>query len=124
MESEQQKHLRLLNRQVEDILASIQRIDSGDNSPESIESLSKYANDLQSFIISYIENDELVNFAKTFPSIDYRRNKTSLWKILIFPMWFFNVYQNILRKNKTLGEIRELRSKISEFQVLLMLQSS
>ncbi len=109
----------LLIRQIKDIQAQADKIQTGDNSPEAIESFSKYSQELKSYVIKRIDSDEIKSYLKEIPDINYSKTTIKLWQYLIFPSWWLSVAKDYQAKNKTLEQIKLVRGKYATLEILV-----
>lgn len=116
---EQDKALRLLQRQLKDIQAQADKIITGDNSNEMIEAFAKYSSELKSYISKNVELKEVKSFVAELPEINYSRTQIKLWQYLILPSWWITLYKDYQAKNETITEINSARGKYATLELLI-----
>lgn len=72
---DQDKAIRLLLRQLKDIQAQADKILTGENSNETIETFAKYSIELKDYISKNIESPVIKSYLKELPEINYNRTK-------------------------------------------------
>jgi hypothetical protein len=116
---EQDKALRLLLRQLVDIQAQADKITTGENSNEAIESFAKYSSELKSYISKNVEVEEIKSFLSELPEINYSRTQIKLWQYLILPSWWISIYKDYHAKNDAISEINSVRGKYATLELLV-----
>lgn len=116
---DQDKTLRLLLRQLKDIQAQADKILTGENSNESIETFSRYSNELKSYILKNIDSQEITSYLKDLPEINYTRTEIKLWQYLILPSWWISLYKDYQAKNQIIEEINLVRGKYATLELLV-----
>jgi hypothetical protein len=116
---EQEKALKLLLRQLKDIQAQAEKIMTGENSNESIETFAKYSTELKEYISKNVESAEIRTYLKELPEINYSRSEIKLWQYLILPSWWISLYKDYHAKNKTIEEIGMVKGKYATLELLI-----
>jgi len=116
---EQDKALKLLLRQIRDIQSQADKILTGENSNESIETFARYSAELKNYIASTIASHEIKSYAMDLPEINYSRSAIKLWQYLILPSWWITLYKDYQAKNRTIEEIKMVRGKYSSMELLI-----
>jgi hypothetical protein len=116
---EQEKALRLLTRQLKDIQAQADKILTGENSDEVIETFARYSTELKQYIQKNIESNEIKLYLSELPEINYERTQIKFWQYLIFPSWWLDLYKDYIERNKTIQEISVVRGKYSTLELLV-----
>jgi hypothetical protein len=115
--------LRLLIRQVRDIQVQADKIiRGGENSPENIESFSRYSGELKQYIFQHVNAPEIQDLATQLTEIEYDRVEFHLWQIVLMPfmpIWWLSIYRDHQAKAKATQEIGELRGKYATLELLL-----
>jgi hypothetical protein len=116
---EQDKALRLLLRQLKDIQAQAEKILTGENSNEAIESFAKYSSELKSYIFKNVDSQQIRSYLSELPEINYSRTEIKLWQYLILPSWWISMYNDYQAKNKTIEEINLVKGKYATLELLV-----
>jgi hypothetical protein len=116
---EQDKALRLLLRQLKDIQSQADKILTGENSNEAIETFAKYSSELKSYISKNVQLEEIKSFLTQLPEINYSRTQIKLWQYLILPSWWISLYKDYQAKNETITEINSARGKYATLELLI-----
>jgi hypothetical protein len=116
---EQEKALRLLLRQIKDIQAQADRILTGENSSETLESFAKYSVELKDYIVKNVNSDEVKVYLAELPDLHYSRIEIQLWQYLIFPTWWISLYKDYEARNRTIEEIKTVRGKYSSLELIV-----
>ena len=116
---EQEKALRLLLRQIKDIQAQADKIVTGKDSNEMIETFAKYSSELRSYISKNIESEEIKSYLTELPEINYSRTKIKLWQYLILPSWWISLYKDYQAKNEAIEEINFVKGKYAPLELLI-----
>lgn len=116
---DQDKAIRLLLRQLKDIQAQADKILTGENSDETIETFAKYSVELKDYISTNIESPTIKSYLKELPEINYNRTKVKLWQYLILPMWWIALYNDYQAKNETVEDIQSVRGKYATLEMLV-----
>jgi hypothetical protein len=118
-----EQKLRLLIRQVRDIQAQADKIiRDGENSPENIESFSRYSSELKQYIFRHVNTGEILDFATQLKEIEYDRVEFQLWQFIVMPFmpgWAISFYRDYQAKARAVEEIGELRGKYATLELLL-----
>ena len=109
---DQDKAIRLLLRQLKDIQAQADRILTGENSDETIETFAKYSVEFKDYISTNIESPTIKSYLKELPEINYNRTKVKLWQYLILPMWWIALYNDYQAKNETVEDIQSVKESM------------
>ena len=117
---EQEKVVKLLLRQLKDIQIQADKILSGNNSSETIESFARYSTDLKEYIAKNVENKEVISYLAEIPNVNYSRNKFKPWLYLILPAWLYLYYKDIIAKNRSIEEISIVKGKYACLELLIM----
>lgn len=116
---DQDKAIRLLLRQLKDIQAQADKILTGENSDETIETFAKYSIELKDYIMKNIEAPAIKSYLKELPEINYNRTKVKLWQYLILPMWWIALYNDYQAKNETIQDIQLVKGKYATLEMLV-----
>ena len=116
---EQDKTLRLLLRQLKDIQVQADKIVTGENSNEAIETFSRYSSELKTYIAKNVESPEIKSYLTDLPEINYKRSEIKLWQYLIMPSWWITLYKDYQAKNRTIEEINEVKGKYATLELLV-----
>lgn len=116
---EQDKAIRLLLRQLKDIQAQADKILSGENSSETIETFARYSTELKAYISKNVDSPEIKSYLSELPEINYARTEIKLWQYLILPSWWISAYKDYQAKNKTIGEINVVKGKYATLELLV-----
>jgi hypothetical protein len=116
---ENDKSLRLLLRQLKDVQAQADKILTGENSNEAIESFARYSIELKEYILKNISSNEVKSYLTELPEINYSRTDLKLWQYLILPSWWITLYKDYQAKNRTIQEINAVRSKYATLELLV-----
>lgn len=116
---EQDKTPRLLLRQLKDIQAQADKILTGENSNEAIETFARYSGELKGYILKNIDSAEIRSYVAELPEINYSRSEIKLWQYLILPSWWITLYKDYQAKNNTIAEIRSVRGKYATLELLV-----
>ncbi|MEO7990209.1 MAG: hypothetical protein ABI663_11750 [Chryseolinea sp.] len=116
---EQEKSLRLLLRQLKDIQSQADKILTGENSNEAIETFAKYSTELKDYINKNVVSPEIKSYLKELPEINYSRTEIKLWQYLVLPSWWISLYKDYHEKNKTIAEISTVRGKYATLELLV-----
>jgi|GEM_PF-3476726 len=120
--TEQEKTIRLLLRQLKDIQAQADKIITGENSDETIETFARYSTELKSYILTHVESDHVKSFALELPEIDFSPSGVRLWQYLIIPFvppWWLTLYKEYQEKKETIQEIGIVRGKYATLELLV-----
>lgn len=116
---EQEKILSLLSRQLRDIQSQADKILRDDNSAEAIESFARYSQELKHFIMTKVEDPEVLRVAAEIPVVNYKRNRISLWQFLILPAWWISLYKDYQQRQVSLEEISSAKGKYASLELLV-----
>lgn len=116
---EREKALRLIIRQVKDIQAQADKILSGDNSEESIETFSRYLDELRDFIHTHIEVQEIRSYLSELPEIEYAPKTIQLWQYLVFPAWWVAMYHDHVARNEAVRDVSIARGKFATLELMI-----
>jgi hypothetical protein len=116
---EQDKTLRLLLRQLKDIQAQADKIVTGENSNDAIETFSRYSSELKTYIAKNVESAEIKSYLTDLPEINYKRAEVKLWQYLILPSWWITLYKDYQAKNRTIEEINAVKGKYATLELLV-----
>jgi hypothetical protein len=116
---EQDKALRLLLRQLKDIQAQAEKIQSGENSSEALENFGRYSSELKEYISKNIDSPEIKVYLKELPEINYARTQIKLWQYIILASWWFSLYKEYHARNKTIEEIGHVKGKYATLELLV-----
>ena len=116
---EQEKALRLLLRQLKDIQAQADKILTGENSNEAIETFARYSIELKDYILKNVEAQEIKTYLTDLPAINYKRSEVKLWQYLILPSWWITLYKDYQAKNRTIAEIGSVKGKYATLELLV-----
>ena len=116
---EQGKAIGLLLRQLKDIQAQADKILTGEDSNERIETFAKYSIELKDYISKNVESKEIKMYLTELPNINYSRTQVKLWQYLFWPSWWLSLYKDYLAKNRTIEEIRLVKGKYSTLELLV-----
>jgi hypothetical protein len=116
---EQEKSLRLLLRQLKDIQSQADKILTGENSNEAIETFARYSTELKEYINKNVASPEIKSYLKELPEINYSRTEIKLWQYLVLPSWWISLYKDYHEKNKTIEEISTVRGKYATLELLV-----
>ena len=116
---EQDKALRLLLRQLRDIQAQADKILTGENSNETIETFARYSGELKGYISKNIASPEVKSYLNELPDINYSRAQIKLWQYLILPSWWISAYKDYQAKNRTIEEINLVKGKCANLELLV-----
>lgn len=116
---EQAKALDLLLRQIKDIQAQADKILKGEDSPEAIETFSKYSSELKNYIGQHVQSQEVKAYLKDLPEINYARVNISIWQYLLLPYWAIALYNDYQARNRTKEEISLVRGKYGTLELLV-----
>ena len=116
---EQERILRLVVRQLQDIHSQADKILSGDKSNEALELFGRYSIDLKEYIAKNINNEKIISYLTEIPDVKYSRSKVRLWEYLILPSWWIIIYKDYIRRNKTLKEVNIARGKYAHLELLM-----
>jgi len=116
---EQDHALRLLLRQLKDIQAQADKILTGENSNEAIETFAKYSIELKDYVSKHVELPEVKSYLTELPVINYKRAEIKLWQYLILPSWWISLYKDYHAKNKTIEEINIVKGKYATLELLV-----
>jgi hypothetical protein len=111
--------IRLVIRQVKDVQAQADQIIKGNKSDEAFENFSKYAEEMKAFIRKNIPSDEILEYLKSIPTVNYQRSRISIWQYFIFPSWWISLYKDYNQKNKVIEEVQEVQHKYANLELLL-----
>jgi len=115
------RNKQLLERQLLDILSQADKILTGQNSAEAIETFSKYSEELKKYIAANFTEPELLEKAKQIETIHYKRNKIKLWHIATLSFWIIALMQYIATQ-KSIEEIGRVKSDWATFYMLYKTQ--
>ncbi len=116
---EQEKSLRLLLRQLKDIQSQADKILTGENSNEVIETFAKYSTELKDYINKNVASPEIKSYLKELPEINYSRTEIKLWQYLVLPSWWISLYKDYHAKNETIKEIHHVKGKYATLELLV-----
>lgn len=116
---EQNKALHLLLRQLRDIQAQADKIVTGENSTEAIESFARYSSELKNYISKNVQSKEIQAYLTELPDINYSRTEIKLWQYLIVPSWWIALYKDYQAKNETIIEIGSAKGKYATLELLV-----
>jgi hypothetical protein len=116
---QEDKALRLLLRQLKDIQAQADKIQTGENSDEAIEAFAKYSVELKNYISANVQSQEVRSFLADLPEIDYRRMEIKFWQYLILPSWWIAWYNDYHARNRAIQEINMVRGKYATLELLV-----
>jgi hypothetical protein len=116
------KSVRMLLRQLKDVQAQADKILSGDDSEEAIESFSKYSIEMKSYILKNVESQEVKSYAAELPEIKYSASKVRVWEyfvLFLLPTWWMTLYKEYQAKNKAKKEINFAKGKYATLELLI-----
>ena len=116
---EKETALRLIIRQLKDIQAQADKILTGDNSEESIETFSQYSDELKDFIHTHIEVNEIRAYLSELPEIDYAPKSIQLWQYLVFPSWWVAMYHDHVARNEAVRDVGIARGKFATLEIMI-----
>lgn len=118
-ESEKERKLRLILRQIRDIQSQADQILSGDNSSAAIENFSRYSVELKDYILKYVEDENISTYLIEIPDVNYRRVRIKLWHYMILPLWWIALYNDYWARNRTIREINAVKGKYAGLELLI-----
>jgi hypothetical protein len=116
---EQDKALRLLLRQLKDIQAQADKILTGENSNDAIETFAKYSIELKEYISKNVEAPEIKSYLSDLPEVNYKRAEVKLWQYLILPSWWIAIYKDYQAKNRAIQEVGSVKGKYATLELLV-----
>jgi hypothetical protein len=115
----EQEKIRLILRQLKDIQAQADKIISGENSPESVETFALYSTELKNYIISNISAHEIISYLQELPEVDYSPVGIKWWEMILLPWWGINLYNDYKAREIIIQNIAEVRGKYGTLELLL-----
>jgi hypothetical protein len=116
---ETDKTLRLLIRQLKDIQSQADKILTGEDSSEAIETFAQYSRELKEYIQKNVASNEVKAYLTQLPEIEYARPSIQLWQYLILPAWWIALYKDYQEKNRMKEEINLVRGKYATLELLV-----
>lgn len=116
---EQAKAFDLLLRQIKDIQAQADKILQGEDSPEAIETFSRYSTELKRYIQQHVQSQEIMAYLKDLPEINYARVNISIWQYVLLPYWGIILYNDYQARNRAREEISLVRGKYGTLELLV-----
>ncbi|MPM05067.1 hypothetical protein SDC9_51351 [bioreactor metagenome] len=112
-----ERKMQLTERQLIDIQSQAERVLSGNNSADAIESFSRYSEELKKYIADNFTNPEFIERINQIEKINFKRNKIKIWHIVTFSFWVVLLIQNIA-KQKSIEEVARVKSDWSSAYIL------
>lgn len=116
---EEEKSLRLLIRQIKDVQAQADKVLRGENSPEAIESFSRYSVELKNFIEDNVRSSEIRSYISDMPTVEYYRADVQFWQYLVLPAWCAHLYYDYQARKKAMEEIGIVRGMYGTLEVMV-----
>jgi hypothetical protein len=116
---DEEKALRLLIRQIKDVQAQADKVLGGENSPEAIESFSRYSVELKNFIEDNVASLEIRAYASELPTVEYYRVDVPFWQYLFLPAWCAHLYYDYQARNKAMEEIGIVRGMYATLEIMV-----
>ena len=114
-----QNNLNLLSRSLKDVQAQADRILSGEKSHETIRNFATYSIELKRYIEKNIDNENIRLYLAQIPDINHSRMEIKFWQFMILPLWWFELYKGYVAKEKSVAEVRVVREKYANLEMLL-----
>lgn len=116
---DQDKSLRLLLRQLKDIQVQADKIITGDDSDDTIETFARYSGELKKYISKNVESPEIKSYLAQLPIIDYKKAGIQFWQYLMLISWWVALYANYQAKRKTIEDIGIAKSKYATLELIV-----
>jgi len=116
---EQEKTIRLLLRQLNDIQAQAEKILTGEKSNEAIEGFARYSAELKDYIMKNVKNSDIKSYLIKIPNVNYSRTNVKFWQYIILPAWWISLFYDYMARNKTVAEINEAKGKYANLEFLI-----
>ncbi len=114
------KKTQLIERQLVDIQSQAERILSGQNSPENIETFARYSEELKKYIEDNSTNMEMVERVRRIEQVNFKRNGVKFWHILTFSFWIV-LWVHYIAKQRSIEEVARAKS---DWSVVYMIYKS
>jgi hypothetical protein len=115
----EQEKIRLILRQLKDIQAQADKIISGENSAESVETFARYSTELKNYIIRNVSSEEIISYLQELPEINYSPVGIKWWEMILLPWWGINLYNQYKAREIIIQNIAEVRGKYGTLELLL-----
>jgi hypothetical protein len=116
---DQDKALRLLLRQLKDVQAQADKILTGEDSHETIETFAKYSIELKEYISKNVASFEIKSYLTELPVIKYQRTGIKFWQYMMLVSWWIAIYMDYQAKNRAIEEIGTAKGKYATLEVLV-----
>lgn len=115
--------MKLLARQLKDIIAQADRIIDGDKSYYALEMFSRSSSDLKDYIKVNIRDRDIQACIYEIPHVNYSRTRVRFWQYLILPLVIISYMKDYVARNQTVEEVIDARNKYSNLELLLRTKS-
>lgn len=110
---------KLLLRQLRDIQAQADKIASGENDQDSIETFAKYSLELKEYVLKHVDSDEIRGYASIIPDVNYERVMVSWWQFIIMPAWWISLYNDYKARERAVEDIVTVKGKYATLELMI-----
>lgn len=108
---EKEKRIRLMLRQLADAQVQAGNILAGDRHRATIETFARFCTELNHYIRTYADSDEIAAVLDDIPEIQYKRLPGSFWQHFFTPLWVTSI-----RRSTVLEQVRRVREGYSRLE--------
>ncbi len=108
---EREKRIRLMLRQLTDAQVQAGNILAGDRHRAAIETFARFCTELNLYIRTHADREEIIVVLDEIPEIQYKRLRNHIWQYLLIPNWLGGSQKSIV-----LDQIRRVREGYSRLE--------
>lgn len=120
IQSDKERRYKLIMRQLNDIVAQIEKIKYSRSFRRDIHEFSKYSSELNMYILQNVTEIEILEIAKQIPELDINYfNRIYWYHYIIFPWYLSLMYNELLVKDDVLPILDSIKTKyICIYQII------
>jgi hypothetical protein len=120
MQSDKERKYKLIRRQLNDIVAQIEKVKYSRYFRQEIQEFSKYSSELKNYILQNVTEREILEIANQITEIDINSFNRFYWyHYLIFPWYLTLSYNDLLAKDDILPILDSLKTKYNIMDQLI-----